>query len=247
MHSSNYIIRFVLIMTSVAALVLAALNTVLADRHQSNEKVYNRRAVLAAVENQLGTPKSLDELSDEEVNELFNTKITQQVLNMEGDIIEGKTAESVNMAKEKKKPESERLLPLYRFSSSNGNDYYILSIRGNGLWDEIWGFIAVEDDLRTVAGASFDHTGETPGLGAEIKDNPTFSAQFEGKTIYADNGDYTSVVVRKGGAVNDAYEVDGISGATVTADGVSEMLYRGIRYYEPFFEENSNNSKSENQ
>lgn len=247
MHSSNYIIKFVLIMTSVAALVLAALNTVLADRHQSNEKVYNRRAVLAAVENQLGTTKSLDDLSDAEVNELFSTKITQQVLNMDGDIIEGKTAESVNMAKERKKPEPERLLPLYRFSSSNGNDYYILSIRGNGLWDEIWGFIAIEDDLRTLAGASFDHTGETPGLGAEIKDNPSFPAQFAGKTIYSEDGEYTSVVVRKGGAVNDAYEVDGISGATVTADGVSEMLYRGIRYYEPFFEANSNNSNAENQ
>jgi len=85
-----------------------------------------------------------------------------------------------------------------------------------------------------VVGASFDHAGETPGLGAEIKDNPSFAKQFGGKKIYRD-GEYVSVGVIKGGAKNIAYEVDGISGATVTANGVGEMLYRGIKYYEPYF------------
>ena len=86
-----------------------------------------------------------------------------------------------------------------------------------------------------MAGASFDHKGETPGLGAEIKDNPAFSKQFKGRKLYDADGNYTSIVVRKGGAKNKTHEVDGISGATVTADGVGEMLYRGIKYYEPYF------------
>ena len=77
--------------------------------------------------------------------------------------------------------------------------------------------------------------GETPGLGAEIKDNPTFANNFKGKKIYKD-GEYVSINVRKGGARDKWHDVDGISGATVTADGVDEMLYRGIKYYEPYFE-----------
>jgi len=117
----------------------------------------------------------------------------------------------------------------------NEKKYYIISVRGNGLWDEIWGNIAIEDDLRTIAGTAFDHKGETPGLGGEIKDDPSFSAQFIGKKIIDDSGNYTSIVVRKGGARNPSFEVDGISGATITCDGVSEMLYRGIKYYEPYF------------
>ena len=140
------------------------------------------------------------------------------------------------MAKEKKKEEADRLLPLYIFNKSADEQFYILSVRGNGLWDEIWGCLAINDDLTTVMGAAFDHKGETPGLGAEIKDNPSFKNQFANKKIYAEDGTYTSVYVRKGGAKNLTYEVDGISGATVTADGVSEMLNRGIKYYEPYFE-----------
>jgi Na+-transporting NADH:ubiquinone oxidoreductase subunit C len=160
---------------------------------------------------------------------------------MEGEVIEGLKAEDIDMAKERKKPEAERRLPLYVYEQ-DGNGYYIVSVRGNGLWDEIWGNIALKEDLNTIAGASFDHKGETPGLGAEIKDNPAFPAQFKGKEIY-DEGEYVSVTVRKGGARDPQHEVDGISGATVTADGVTEMLYRGIKYYEPYFEDLRSNSQ----
>ena len=136
--------------------------------------------------------------------------------------------------KEKKKADAEQILPVYIYTTSDSKKYYIVSVRGKGLWDEIWGNIALEKDLNTIAGVAFDHKAETPGLGAEIKDNKDFSGQFTGKKIYDDNG-FRSVYVRKGGAKNDTYEVDGISGATITADGVSEMLKRGLKYYEPYF------------
>ena len=152
---------------------------------------------------------------------------------MSGEAVEGVLAEKIDMAKERKKPESERLLPLFIYEQG-GEKYYIVSVRGNGLWDEIWGNIALESDLSTITGAAFDHKGETPGLGAEIKDNPNFAKKFKGKKIY-DEGEYVSVTVRKGGAKDPEHDVDGISGATVTADGVTEMLHRGIKYYEPYF------------
>ncbi|MBK7342947.1 MAG: NADH:ubiquinone reductase (Na(+)-transporting) subunit C [Saprospiraceae bacterium] len=234
MHSTNYIIRFVLIMTTLAALVLASLNTILGPKHAMNEKIYNKRAILAAVKDHLDGAK-LEEMSDKQVEEIFKSSIKQEVLNMSGDVVEGQVAETIDLAKEKKKPESDRLLPLYIYANQAGEQYYIVSVRGSGLWDEIWGSIALEKDLRTVAGASFDHKGETPGLGAEIKDNPAFPDQFPGKKIIDDQGTYTSVIVKKGGATNPVNEVDAISGATVTSNGVTEMLYRGINYYQPYF------------
>ncbi|MCF8236809.1 MAG: NADH:ubiquinone reductase (Na(+)-transporting) subunit C [Saprospiraceae bacterium] len=234
MHSTSYIIRFVLIMTTLAALVLASLNTFLGPKHVMNEKIYNKRAVLAAVKDHLaGT--DLEDMTDKDVQSIFSSKIEQKVINMSGDIVEGQTAESIDLAKEKKKPEDDRLLPLYIYTNEAGETFYIISVRGNGLWDEIWGSIALDKDLKTVAGASFDHKGETPGLGAEIKDNPSFPDQFTGKQIIDQDGNYTSIIVRKGGAKNPTNEVDAISGATVTSNGVSEMLYRGIQYYQPYF------------
>lgn len=242
MHSTNYIIRFVLVMTTVAALILAALNTFLAEKHIGNEKLYNKRAILSAVSAHIGGDIPLADLPDKEVEQLFLNNIRQVVIDMNGKIQEGRSAESVDMAVEKKKPEAERLLPVYIFTNAEGKSYYILSIRGSGLWDEIWGSIALEDDLKTIAGASFDHKGETPGLGAEIKDNPAFPSQFMGKLIYDDKGVYTSVSVVKPGTGGSAHQVDGISGATVTSNGVTEMMVRGLKYYEPYLNSIKNKS-----
>lgn len=234
--------------TAVAALMLALLATGFKERHDRNEALFNKRAILSAVETPLG--KEVSKLSDEEIQEIFDTQVEQHVLNMDGEkadqsVIQargykGVQAEHIDMAKEKKRPEEERLLPLFIFKQ-DGEEYYIVSVRGSGLWDEIWGNIAIESDFTTIAGVAFDHKAETPGLGAEIKDNPAFPAQFEGKKLYDEEGDYTAVIVRKGGARNDRNEVDGISGATITADGVEEMLYRGIAYYQPYFNKISDN------
>jgi Na+-transporting NADH:ubiquinone oxidoreductase subunit C len=215
--------------------MLTGLREVTMSRALLNEEIFNKRAVLAAVEDYLPEGKTVDDLSDQEVLELFDRQVEQLVVNMDGEIVEGVKAEDIDMAKERKKTEAERRLPLFIYNQG-GEKYYIISVRGNGLWDEIWGYIALESDLNTIAGASFDHAGETPGLGAEIKDNPAFSEQFKGKKIY-EEGDYVSVAVMKGGARDPEHEVDAISGATVTSNGVSEMLYRGIRYYQPYFEQ----------
>ncbi len=242
--STSYVVRFVLIMTSLVAVLLTVLFLGLKERSEINEAIFNKKAVLAAVADHLGEGVVHEDLTDDQVLEIFDNNVEQVALNMSGqqltadDIMaagyKGGKPENIDMAKEKKKAEADRILPAYIYNTDKGK-FYILSVRGNGLWDEIWGNIALEADLTTIAGASFDHKGETPGLGAEIKDNPAFSEQFKGKKIYDISGKYTSVAVIKGGAEKgDAHGVDGISGATVTADGVGEMLERGIRYYEPF-------------
>ncbi len=225
------IMFFTLGMTTIVALVLGLLFFGLKPIHERNEAISNKRAILAAVSDYLPTP--ITELGDDEVLELFNNNVEQFVIQPDGDIDEELVAENIDLAAERKKPEIERRYPLFVYNS-DGEKFYVLSIRGNGLWDEIWGIIALKSDLATIAGASFDHKGETPGLGAEIKDNPKFAEQFADKRIFDYNGTYRSVLVRKGGAKDPVYEVDGLTGATVTANGVSEMLNRGIAYYLPY-------------
>jgi len=232
MSGTNYIVVFVLVLTVTVAVLLTGLREVTKAGAERNEAIFNKRAILLAVENHLGG-QTVSQLSDDDVAKVFDEQVKQVTFNMNGEVVEDVKAENVDLAKEKKKPVEDRLLPLYVFNEKETkNKFYILCVRGNGLWDEIWGNIALEDDLTTVAGAAFDHKGETPGLGAEIKDNPSFRKQFEDKKIYNDNGEFVSVTVRKGGGRNE-HEVDGISGATVTADGVTKMLKKGISYYEP--------------
>lgn len=233
MDSTRNIIIFILAMTSIVAITLTGFRLSTADQAALNEDVFNKRAILSSLDQYLEKPSA--ELSDEEVRQLFENKVEQLAIDMEGNVLEGVAADDIDMQKEKSKPEAERRLPLYIFEQE-GKKFYILSVRGNGLWDEIWGTVALEDDKNTIAGVAFDHAGETPGLGAEIKDNPVFPAMFRGKEIYTASGEYTSVTVRKGGAKDPKHEVDGISGATVTADGVTEMMKRGIRYYEPYLQ-----------
>lgn len=242
-HSTGYIIRFVLIMTTLVALILAFLSTGLKDIHQKNEAIYNKKAILGAIAKEAGMDMST--ISDDDVLNIFNTSIKQLVVDAKGQEVSmedvealgyiGGKAENVDMAKEIKKPESDRVFPVYIYDN-NGDKTYILTVRGKGLWDEIWGNVAIEDDLNTIVGVAFDHKGETPGLGAEIKDNPEFYTQFAGKKIFTESGEYVSVDVVKGGAKDIVHEVDGISGATITADGVADMMYSGLNLYRPYLE-----------
>lgn len=235
MFNTNYIIGFIIALTAISAVLLTGLREVTKARADLNEEIFEKRAVLLAVEDFMPEGKKVSDLSDQDVVRLFDTQVEQVALNMEGENMDGVRAEDIDMAKERKKPEPERLLPLYVYNSG-GDEFYIVAVRGNGLWDEIWGYIALENDLNTIAGASFDHKQETPGLGAEIKDNPAFPRQFKGKKIYGDNGEFVSVTVKKGGTSGNDHAVDAISGATVTSNGVAEMLYRGIDYYQPYFQ-----------
>jgi len=243
-HNTNQVIKFVLIMTTLVALTLAGLFTFLKPVHEANEALYNKKAILYAVASKLDTP--ISKMSPEKIDDIFTNSIDQKVVNQRGEEIskedviaagyKGGRAEDVNIRKEKRKSDADRLLPFYTYTDSKGDKSYIVSIVGNGLWDEIWGNVALESNVNTIAGVAFDHQAETPGLGAEIKDNTSWKNQFTGKNLYASNGDFKSIDVVKGGSKGGPHEVDGISGATITADGVAEMLDRGIVYYQPYFE-----------
>lgn len=242
MSDTNRVIGFVLILTTVVALILALMQNGLKDIHDLNEALYSKKATLAAVANQLDI--NFKKITNDEVQSIFDNQIKQFVVNQAGEVfsseqlmemgMKGGLAENLDLAREQKKPIEKRLMPLYVFTKDDGSKYYILYARGKGLWDEIWGNIALESDLNSIAGVSFDHKQETPGLGAEIKDNADFKKQFIGKKFYDESGAFKSVTVRKGGAKDPVFEVDGISGATITADGVTDMLEIGIKAYESY-------------
>jgi Na+-transporting NADH:ubiquinone oxidoreductase subunit C len=230
---------YTIVLTVVIGGLLSVLYNALKPLHQTNEEKARKQAILAA----------LPEQSEEDPLARFDARIKVIAVQADGAIIDNeakltalnskpsrklipyKTISEVDLGKEDKVPEADRVYPLYEYTANNGEKLYIISIRGNGLWDKIWGNIALKSDMSTIAGVYFGHKGETPGLGAEIKDSETFKAKFIGKTLFQ-NGEFKPALVKKKGLTPN--DIQAISGATVTSDGVTEMLQRGIAYYLPY-------------
>lgn len=120
---------------------------------------------------------------------------------------------------------------------NEGKTIYILSASGKGLWDDIWGYIGLNEDISTINGTVFDHKQETAGLGSKINE-AWFEDQFIGKTI-EENGAFTPIEVKKPGNDLNNHQIDGISGATFTGVGVDEMLSRSMEVYYNFFKNNA--------
>ena len=122
--------------------------------------------------------------------------------------------------------------PLFR-CDKDGENLFVIPMVGSGLWGPIWGYVALEEDKTTIYGAKFDHKTETPGLGAEIRED-FFTEKFKGKKLNADAR--ALFTITKGGAPTDEYSVDGITGGTITSKGVDEMMNRTLKVYSRYFE-----------
>jgi Na+-transporting NADH:ubiquinone oxidoreductase subunit C len=234
-NSTIYSFGFAAIVTSIVAVSLTFISVGLGPVKAANELVYKQRDILS------GVIDNSKELSAEEVETTFESQIEQLIIDHEGNVVDvdGLNALDIELKNEKKKPLEEQNLPLFIAETESGKAY-IVPVRGNGLWDAIWGFIAIEDDFSTIKAVAFDHAGETPGLGAEIKDNIAWKDQFKGKQLFDEAGEFVSVDVVKGGAKIPAHQVDGISGATITADGVADMLENDIAKYVAYFNSQKN-------
>ncbi len=130
-------------------------------------------------------------------------------------------------------------LPIYSVKNADNLDIveaYVIPVYGEGLWDFIWGYLAIEGDLETVKGIIFDHKGETPGLGARITDAEV-QLRFKGKKIYNTSGELDAPHFQKGEGSDyssNPHKVDGLSGATITANGVNKMLDSYLELYQPY-------------
>jgi Na+-transporting NADH:ubiquinone oxidoreductase subunit C len=125
----------------------------------------------------------------------------------------------------------------------DGQTKYVFPLKGMGLWGGISGFISVDEDLNTIYGAYFNHEGETAGLGAEIKDSQAWQEKFQGKKILDENGNVAIAVVKK--VENPASEVDCVTGATLTSNGVSDMLRDGLVKGVKLLQASANDIKAE--
>jgi len=234
-NSNKYTLIYASVLVVIVAVLLAIAAIQLGPYQEQNVKLEKMQDILSSI----GV-----ESEAKEAEKLFNQYSQEQVvLNNKGELVTSDIkAFDIDLKKEQDKikngQENERLFPLYIFNKE-GERYYIIPVRGKGLWGPIWGYIALEGDMNTVYGASFDHKGETPGLGAEIN-TAQFQDQFVGKTIFDKSGNFVSVRVIKGGASpNDMHGVDAISGGTVTSNGVTEMLQSTLKNYIPYFESNN--------
>lgn len=226
-NTNSYTFIFAIIMVVVVGVVLAFAATSLQPMQYENMRQEKMQNILATVG--VETDRAGAEA-------LFQEYIKEQlVLNNAGEVKEGVNAFDVDLAKELKRTPEEQNYPLY-LAEVEGETYYIIPLRGAGLWNAIFGYIALKDDVNTIKGAVFDHLGETPGLGAEITQE-WFRERFTDEKIFNENGELIGVSVVKGNASTSKEDnkVDAISGATITGDGVSDMISERLKHYLPYF------------
>lgn len=127
-------------------------------------------------------------------------------------------------------------LPLFTCHLDSANVKYVVPVKGRGLWGGLWGYIAVNADGESVYGAYFSHESETAGLGALIAETK-FQELFNDKQLFADTTgtDIALTAVKSGKVEHAEYQVDGITGATLTTDGVAAMLKDGLQPYAEYF------------
>jgi len=231
-HFSNrYIFIFSSVMVIAVATLLAMAATLLQPKQLKNLEIEKKKSMLESIGIE-ATAVTTESLYDKYITESF-------VLNSKGENVDGVDAFNIVLKDEEKKPLEEQHLPLFKATTENGEKVTIIPVEGKGLWGPIWGYISVKSDMNTIYGATFDHKGETPGLGAEINTRG-FEDMFIGKKLY-EAEKFVSVGVLKGGAKEgDPHNVDAISGGTITSKGLEKMLVDCLQKYNGYFLKNRN-------
>lgn len=233
MNRSNlYIFVYASVMVIIVAAILSLAATGLKPYQDKNVEIAKKLDILHSVSKGMDAAKA--ESKNDYVEAEYDKYITESfVVKSNGDLVDGMDAFTIDLKKENAKPVEERSMPVYVCTKDDGVKNFIFPVRGNGLWGPIWGYLALEDDFITIAGAVFDHQGETPGLGAEISTLP-FQEQFKGKKIFDESGTFTSIHVNKAGIPESIHSVDAISGGTITSKGLEKMLMDCLSVYQTF-------------
>lgn len=235
-HSSRYIVGFAAAVCGVCSIFVATAAVSLKDRQTLNAQLDVQKKVLQLV----GLMDSDDRLTSEEIQGLYSENIEARVVNLKS----GNYADDIDPAVFDQKaaavdPETSREAPrndakvrrvpehgvVYLLREGSQIKTLVFPVEGKGLWSTLYGFLALDSDARTVAGITFYDHGETPGLGGEV-DNPRWKALWEGRKAFDENWQ-VALKVKKGiaGSVeDDPYQVDGLSGATITSRGVSGLV-----------------------
>lgn len=231
-ESNSYIFMYSTILVVVAAAVLAVAAVGLKPFQKKNQEIEKMQQLLTAVGIENDVKNAEDLYKKYFVQELAVNKKGEVVSTYENQILKGEERPfNIELSKELSKGD-EAMLPIF-ICNQEGKTVYVVPVHGKGLYDAIWGNVAIADDLNTIVGVLFDHKGETPGLGAEIT-NPAFPAQFKGKKIF-ENDEVKLAVVKSSKKTNDTFEADAVTGATNTSNGVSNMLKDCLSNYVEYF------------
>lgn len=233
-NSNKYIIIYSTVLVIIVAFLLAFVFQALKPKQDANVALDKKKQILAAL--------NIRNLDDETA-----AKTYQEVV-LSDDIIDG-TGKTVKTGRQGGEDDGFELnsadykagrLALF-VCRVNGKTKYVVPVYGMGLWGAIWGYVAIDDDGNTVYGAYFNHDSETAGLGAEIKDNTAWQEQFRGKKIFKKGQSAVALCVVKKSEVKDpTTQCDAVTGATLTTNGVSDMLGECLNKYKAFLIEKQN-------
>lgn len=236
-QGNTYTVIYSVLLVLIVGVVLSLVYQALRPTQEENIANDTKKQILAAARIVPSAGESVASLYDSHITESF-------IVNSKGETIDASIpALAVNVAAQVKLPDDERQLPVYECQTQDGVKY-ILPVYGAGLWGPIWGYVAFDNNGKTIYGAYFAHQGETPGLGAEIE-KPAFSSQFDGKTIFNSDDNFAPIAIVKAGQAPAGKEyVNAVSGGTITSQGVQKMLDNSLRPYADFLLNlNSNQEK----
>jgi Na+-transporting NADH:ubiquinone oxidoreductase subunit C len=239
-NSNFFTFTFAILMVIIFGVLLTVTNGFMKPYQEKNAEIKKMMDILGAVRIE-ATRENAADLFAEYVSESY-------VIDFEGNRIDdGRSAFDIDIKKDyrdRSRGPEEKFYPLYKYESE-GKTYYVVPMVGNGLWGPIWGFVSIEGDFRTLYGSKFDHKGETPGLGAEIKEGE-FTDKMQGiwpgpddkgKRLLNAEGRKLFEVLKGGSVIANESQVDGITGGTITSKGVEEMMDRTFRIYLRHFDQ----------
>lgn len=240
-NSNGYIFGFALLIILVCGVLLSTVQGALESKQREQRELERKRFILKSA---LGS--EIENVEKSEISGLYEKRVQELVVNSKGEEQSGVAVTDINLHNEYKKLEKDGSvksgesisLPVYKVLDKNGSEveYYVMPTYGFGLWDNIWGYLALQKDLNTVQGFVLDHKGETPGLGARITEDKVQNRYRDGKTIF-DNSQLVAVKMMKGEGndySSNSHEIDGMSGATLTAEGVNAMMKNYLNLYLSF-------------
>ena len=231
---NTYTIIYSCIVVVIVAFLLAFVSKVLEPQSMANVRIDKKSQILAAL--------NLRDVEKADVEKTYSeVVVADEIIDKDGNVVkDGKSKDQDGFVVEDKNI-SDECLPLY-VCEVNGETKYVIPVTGKGLWDAIWGYVALNADKNTVYGVYFTHKGETAGLGALITEYEKFQKQFEGKKLMNADGSAVALsVVKKGKTVvglDDANRCDALTGATLTTNGVHAMLQECLSRYMTFLTTN---------
>ena len=228
-NSNLYTIVYSAILVIVVAFLLAFVSKGLEGRQQANVALDKKKQILNSL--------NLRDLDDATAAAKYKeVVISDDIVNVKGELKKNDKKDNESFGFKLNSADYKNGELAIFTCKVDGATKYVIPVYGAGLWGPISGYIALNEDCETVFGAYFDHEGETAGLGAEIKDDSSWQDKFKEKKLFAPESDKVALSVEKNvDKENAAYQVEAVTGATLTSNGVRDMLQEGIAKYVEYF------------